>query len=295
MHSARFDGSFVGWRNEARRLLQAGVPPHAITWTVGAAQTTADLFVDTPAPDATASKAQSIPRQLLTHLEVAACFRTDDRWALLYRILWRVSGGERSAMLAGDVDGSQLHRRIKAVSREIHHMHAFLRFREMPEAAAAAFVAWYEPAHDVLEMAVEHFARRMGNNSWLIATPDGAACWDGSEIRIASPCPPALAELARAAAQTDDELWLAYYRSTFNPARLNRECLERSLPVRFWKNLPEGQVIPALMSTARAGEQSNGQFAAVASMPGRTIAAQRARRSREGRPSSGSAAPDLPR
>ena len=30
MHAAHFDGSFAGWRSEARRLLQGGVEPHAV-------------------------------------------------------------------------------------------------------------------------------------------------------------------------------------------------------------------------------------------------------------------------
>jgi DNA polymerase len=272
MHTGHFDGSFAGWRSEARRLLQASIAPHAVTWAISDANATSDLFHDTPAPASTAPASRSIPRQLLSQLETAARFRTDDRWGLLYRILWRVSHGDRSAMLAGDVDGLQLHRRIKAVHREVHHMHAFLRFRGLPEPAdSAAFIAWYEPAHDILDMAVEHFAQRMGGSTWLIATPDSAACWDGTEIRITRPCPAALAELARAAAETDDSLWLAYYRSTFNPARLNKECLERHLPVRFWKHLAEGAEIPRLMSDARVGGQVHGQAAALANRQGHVI------------------------
>ncbi len=272
MQTAHFDGSFAGWRSEARRLLQSGVPPHAVTWIIGEVNGTADLFQNTSVPGPTPPASLSIPRQLLNQLEVAARFRTDSRWALLYRILWRVGHGDRSAMLAGDEDGVQLHRRIKAVYREAHHMHAFLRFRDMSESGnSPAFVAWYEPAHDILEMAVEHFAQRMGNSTWLIATPDGAASWDGKEVSLSKPCPPALAELARAASEIDDSLWLAYYRSTFNPARLNKECLERNLPIRFWKNLPEGQEIPRLMSDARAGGQLHGQTAAVARQQGHVI------------------------
>lgn len=272
MQNGSFDGSFAGWRNEARRLLQASVPPHAVTWEVDDADGTPDLFHDNSALVTTPPASLSIPRQLLNQLEVASRFRTDSRWALLYRILWRVSHGDRSAMLAGDADGSQLHRRIKTVYREVHHMHAFLRFRSMPEPVnPTAFVAWHEPAHDILEMAVEHFAERMGSSTWMIATPEGAASWDGEEIRISKPCPPALAELARAASETDDSLWLAYYKSTFNPARLNKECLEKNLPIRFWKNLPEGSEIPRLMRDARAGGQLHGQTTTVSSMQGHVI------------------------
>lgn len=276
IYTAFFDGSFAGWRDEARRLLQAGMTPQQIVWEVGESNATLDMFctADTQLVQ-TKTPAISIPRQLLDLLQVAACFRGDNRWGLLYRILWRVCRGERSAMLAGDPDGSQLHRRIKAVNREVHHMHAFLRFRSLPESPEApSFIAWHEPAHDILALAVEHFAERMGRARWLIVTPEGAAHWSGDTLSITTPCPPALTELARTATGEDDSLWVAYYRSTFNPARLNKECLERSLPVRFWKNLPEGLAIPELMSEARCGGQSHGQFAGVSHMPGHVIGAR---------------------
>ncbi|MCP6082839.1 DUF4130 domain-containing protein, partial [Klebsiella pneumoniae] len=44
----------------------------------------------------------------------------------MYEVLWRVSHGDRTAMLAGDKLGSELQRRIKQASREAHHLHAFV-------------------------------------------------------------------------------------------------------------------------------------------------------------------------
>ena len=43
------------------------------------------------------------------------------------------------------------------------------------------------------------------------------------------------------------------------------------MPVRFWINLPEGPLIPQLMSQARAGAQRDGQAMAVAQRSGKTI------------------------
>jgi len=39
----------------------------------------------------------------------------------------------------------------------------------------------------------------------------------------------------------------------------------------FWKNLPEGSLIPQLMSRARAGGQRDGQAERVANRPGKRI------------------------
>jgi uracil-DNA glycosylase len=272
MRNAPFDGSFTGWRTVARSLLQQGIAPHQVNWRPDGdslslfdqSPTAADLDATKPAP--------RIPRQLLELLESAACFRMEDHWSLLYRILWRVAQGDRAAMLPGDIDGSQLHKRLKAVRREAHHLHAFLRFQPRPEnAEGPQLVAWHEPAHDILASASGHFAERLGRTTWLIATPDDGVYWDGHTLHYQRPCPPEWQRLAHTPEDEGQALWLAYYGSTFNPARLNRSALETSLPVRFWKNLPEGPLIPQLMSQARAGAQRDGQAEAVAGRGGKRI------------------------
>ncbi len=71
-------------------------------------------------------------------LQAAACCRVPDRWALLYRVLWRWQQGEHDVMSAADPDGARLHAMVKAVKREEHNMHAYMRFRERDPAAGAA-------------------------------------------------------------------------------------------------------------------------------------------------------------
>ena len=47
-----------------------------------------------------------------------------------------------------------------------------------------------------------------------------------------------------------EALWLAYYRATFNPARLKLAMMCREMPVRYWKNLPEAALITELADGA---------------------------------------------
>jgi DNA polymerase len=147
-------------------------------------------------------------------------------------------------------------------------MHAYLRFRERaPELGAPRFVAWFEPSHDVLEEVAEHFARRMGNVSWLIATPDATMAWDGRTLMQGPPS-------ASGPLQVDDEgerLWLTYYRSIFNPARTNARAMEMHMPVRYWKNLPESKLIPELVSDAVLGGRCVGQVSAVGARHGTSV------------------------
>jgi len=265
--------SFEDWRQEAKRLVLAGVAPHEVDWQ-GHAGLLGGLL------DATCNgeppRALRIPRALPELLASAARFRAEDRWALLYRVLWRVVAGDRSAMLAGDIDGSELHRRIRAVRREAHHMHAFLRFRPC-QASDVEFIAWHEPAHEVLDLGAEHFIGRMGRTRWAIATPDGAACFDGRALRYSHPCPPALMRLAREGDERDDALWQTYYQSTFNPARLNEKAMRGHMPVRFWQHLPEARLVPQMVSEARAGQQRLAQAADVGERDGKAVLIARER------------------
>jgi hypothetical protein len=77
--------------------------------------------------------APHIPRSLMDMLQSAACCRVPDRWAFLYRVIWRWQKGEHDVQSPADVDGVKLHAMVKAVRREEHDMHAYIRFRERPE------------------------------------------------------------------------------------------------------------------------------------------------------------------
>lgn len=263
------EDDFARWREQARQLLVQGVPPHAVVWEdennrqLFAAEAL-PAYADTPAT-------LRVPAALLAELKSAARFRTAGRWNLLYRILWRVVKGERQARLAGDPDGSELHKRIKAASREAHHLHAFLRFHPLPADADLDYVAWHEPAHDILASASMHFAERLGRQRWLIATPRDAAWYDGEQLHYRQPCPPEWRVRAEAVRGKDDVLWETYYASIFNPARLNRKVMQGHMPLRFWKGLTEGKLIPVLLSNARAGSQKDGQADGVAGKAGKMI------------------------
>jgi DNA polymerase len=262
--------AFPEWRNTARALLAQRVPPHEVDWTSPGNTDLFDNDIFTSAAEQGPDVTLRISSGLLGMLEAAACFRAPDRWALLYRILWRSQQGDSAVLSAADEDGARLHAMAKAVRREAHKMHAFLRFRERsPDAGAPRFIAWFEPVHDVLQQAASHFAKRMGRASWLIVTPDGTAASDGESLRF-GPAPPG----RPAEVDFDDQgeaLWLAYYRSIYNPSRLNTGAMEMHMPVRYWKNLPEGRLIPGLVSSASAGARRVGQAQAVGERQGALV------------------------
>lgn len=269
------DNLFEVWRQQARWLLSHAIDPSRVSWQ---GEREADLFgSDESWPDSPGPFQARVPQALLEQLRAASQYRGEQRWSLLYEVLWRVSHGDRSAMLAGDQLGSELQRRLKQVSREAHHLHAFVRFigvspdTPWPDDNPPDYVAWHEPAHDILASASTHFIGRMGRHRWLIATPGDAVFYDGSRLIHQRQCPAAWQALARQPEDPEGALWLTYYQNIFNPARLNPKVMQGHLPARFWKNLPEGPLIPELITQARTGKQRDGQASGVAALPGKRI------------------------
>ncbi|HEX8406532.1 MAG TPA: DUF4130 domain-containing protein, partial [Duganella sp.] len=130
----RLARSFEEWRGAARELIVRRVAPEFVEWL--SEPEDGDLFsaaVDDEAGAPPPPSTLRMPRQLMELLESAACFSAPDRWSFLYKVVWRWQLGERDVLSPADPDGSRLHGMVKAVRREEHDMHAYVRFRERKE------------------------------------------------------------------------------------------------------------------------------------------------------------------
>ena len=247
------------WRLQARTLLHAGVRPEDVAWNEGAQQ--ASLFGNTDAKPVDAADQTpnnhtniAISKSFLELAHNVAAHSDSARWALLYRMLWRQTlGGERALLaMATDSDVRQAGRWAKAVGRDIHKMHAFVRFRRVDDGLHApsereCFIAWFEPEHHIVRLAAPFFQRRFAAMNWSILTPRECVHWQGSALQF-SP------GLTREHAPKDDaldDLWRSYYRSTFNPARLKIKAMQSEMPKKYWKNLPEASVIEELIASSQ--------------------------------------------
>lgn len=134
----------------------------------------------------------------------------------------------------------------KAIRREIHKMHAFVRFRRAPGVPEERFVAWFEPAHFILEAAAPFFVDRFHALDWMILTPIGRVCWNRRTLQFG---PPGRQDEAPAADPFEDG-WAGYYQSAFNPARTNPDVMRAEMPKRYWRNLPEARAIPEMIRDA---------------------------------------------
>ena len=71
-------------------------------------------------------------------------------------------------------------------------------------------------------------------------------------------------------------MWRAYYANIFNPARLKLAAMTREMPKRYWKNLPEAELIGPL--TRQAAEREDAMVKAAPTEPTLFAAAEARRR-----------------
>ncbi|QDV40370.1 Uracil DNA glycosylase superfamily protein [Stieleria neptunia] len=239
--------TFDQWRVTARRLLTADVPPEQVAWMADDEQHSLfDSNDDTEFP--ATPTAFTVPKAFLELAKTVACHRAGTRWSLLYRTLWRLVRGERHLLqITTDDDVHELTTMRKAVTRDVHKMKAFVRFRKVIDSGdEEVYVAWHRPDHRIVRLAAPFFSRRFSGMKWSILTPDESVTWDQSSLRYGPGVPVS-------DAPDDDaleELWKTYYASIFNPARVKVDTMKREMPVRHWPTLPETSLIDDLLQAA---------------------------------------------
>ncbi len=250
MRSISIQPTFESWRDAARGLLAAGEEPAGILWSDNAAE--GSLFESESAVPKEPGNAPKVPAAFLEVARTAACHTDRRRWGLLYRMAWRIThGGERHLLeMPTDPDTRLVQNWGKAVGREIHKMHAFVRFRLVgvnEESGREQFVAWFEPEHRIVRLGSPFFVKRFANMDWSILTPHECAHWDGRALQFT----PGVSRDAAPDEDSLDDLWCTYYRSIFNPARLKVNAMQSEMPKKYWKNLPEASLIEVLIADSR--------------------------------------------
>lgn len=231
---------FSAWREKARDLLKKGVPPRSSSWEensylIGNFE---DESVLKPQPS------PRVPKEFMSLAETISFARDPDRWALLYRLLYRLN--HEDPQLLNIVVDNDVHRALtlaKSIRRDEHKMHAFVRFKKTLIEGQEVYVAWHKPEHLIIKLAAPFFVRRFGDKPWSIFTPDGSAHWNLKELTYTAGIP-----------QTDfehddpfDDVWKTYYKYIFNPSRLKIKAMKAEMPTKYWSSLPEAEIIQELI------------------------------------------------
>ncbi|SMQ74197.1 DNA polymerase [Devosia lucknowensis] len=241
---------FSEWRDKARRLLVAGMPPSQLVWRAASDENGLFEAGDDMLPTAD-GPVGTVPRSFIDLAHEVIQHSNLERFAILYRVLWRLQADPRLLSNAGDKDNSLLTNMASAVRRDAHKMKAFVRFRSVLSENGETFLAWFEPDHYVLEATAPFFARRFAGMRWGIVTPYASAWWDMEKIEFG----PGGNKGDVPAEDAVEDDWKTYYASIFNPARLKVSMMKSEMPVKYWRNLPEAEIISPLIRNAKAMEQ----------------------------------------
>lgn len=284
MRSLPIEPDFASWRTHARRALAEDLKPEDIYWLeAGSADSLFSQISEvstspTSSPDVRLPEFR-VPKEFTELAELVACVRAPERWALLYRLLYRLTHGEPQVLwVAVDPDVHLARAWAKSVSKDIHKFHAFVRFKSVATEDGERFVAWHRPEHRCSRLAVPFFVNRFGDRSWSIFTPDESAHWNCEHLVFSAGVP----EHEFQNVDLLDELWKSYYKSIYNPARINLKAMRSELSPKYWSSLPEATIIRDLMRTAparlqqmAANQNTSAEVDAKASLPELAAAASK--------------------
>lgn len=252
-----YETDFDGWRKAARTLALHDIAPSNVSWSIEEKE---QLFAATPLSNSTLG-AFNVPSIFIERARTAILNRDPERFAHLYRLLWRLRKNPDLMDVTTDPDVVRIERLCREIRRDEHKMHAFVRFRQFGTENNFRYVAWFEPAHFIVERAAPFFERRFSDMTWSILTPDLCAHWDGRKTTFTPGA-------TRTEAPTSDPLeaiWLTYYANIFNPARLKIKAMKSEMPKKYWRNLPETALIDTLV--AKAGSLTQRMIDASPSSP----------------------------
>jgi len=248
MYSIPAPSRFSEWRSAARSLLQLEAHPQEVVWQSD--QKEDSLFTSSQLVKPKTHQLR-VPAAFINIAETAACHRSGDQWALLYSILWRLTHGEPHLLkIPSDVQVHRVQSMIKHIRRDCHKMHAFVRFRKVGEDAQSGreqFISWFEPDHKIIKLNANFFKKRFTNMDWSILTPDECMHWDGKKVHYS----PGVTKDEAPDGDALEELWKSYYKSIFNVARVKVKAMQSEMPKKYWKNLPEAELIEGLIATSR--------------------------------------------
>ena len=258
-----------GFRSAARKLLANGTRPEQVAWhgaggviarnAVKLRNSKLPLAVDSPMDSALqATPVVHVTPDFLALCETVILHSDSNRFELLYRLLWRMAKEPGLKHDPLDTDMLLAQHMAKAVRRDMHKMKAFVRFRTVADEAFKSrptdgplHVAWFEPEHHITEAIAPFFAKRFTQMRWAILTPERCMAWDGANLHFSPGAQKSDAPLPDAG----EALWLTYYQSIFNPARLKMKAMQKEMPRRYWHNLPEAQFISTMAQGANQRQQ----------------------------------------
>lgn len=138
------------------------------------------------------------------------------------------------------------HHVVKMIDREVHRMHALVRFQQLPDGYYQASI---QPDFDVLPLIGDHFLRRYADQPWMIVDNSRryGLVYDLHklgyiEVEEAAGNGAAVAVPDKTHEDLYQQLWKQYFHAVNIKERKNTKLHLRHLPRRYWKYLVEKQL-----------------------------------------------------
>jgi DNA polymerase len=232
---------FDGWRKAARALALYQVAPAEVTWCVQGGtgnEVPAGLSEAPGLPPIEIDSTFSVPADFIELARVAILHRDGERFALLYRLLWRLRSDHDLLATRIDPDVTLAIAMADSVQRDALRMRDLVRFREIGREQKVHYAAWFEPEHHVVAFAAPFFTRRFADMPWSILTPDICAHWDGHALSFT----PGISRTERPAPGRLEQTW----RRHFQP---DRQAAPEAQGQRR-RNLSEASILEPLLADA---------------------------------------------
>lgn len=191
------DLGYAAFRDAARRLLIRDTPPAAVRLLE---QDPSQLSLQQhrprdgePTPPPAPSVPIIVPREFVRRARRVVCHRDPDRLDLLYRVLWRVTHGERNFLREADhPDVRRFGLMDTAVLRDLHELRARLRLTRVTDSIGGpSLVAFATPAHRTLRLVAPELVQRHPREQLTVFTPDDSFDWDGERLTFGPGTDPA--------------------------------------------------------------------------------------------------------
>lgn len=145
-----------------------------------------------------------------------------------------------------DPDMLEISKILKSMRREIHRMHAFVRFERLKD---NLYFAKIEPDFDVLPLIGNHFEKRYADQKWMIfdLKRHYGLIYDLENVDFFYPESDQIQNLKNPEQFHHEEekhfqkMWQNYFVKTGIPSRKNMKLHIQHVPKRYWKYLTEKQ------------------------------------------------------
>lgn len=251
---------FSSWRDAARVCLAKDVAPSEVTWL----ETPGDRIGHDFSPSLPTGRAARerplfaevvqafrVPKPFLELARLVSCHRDAGRWQLLYRVLWRLTHGERKLLeFRIDDDIYRLHQMADAVCDDAQRMKSALRFHRLDHLEEDSYIAWFRPEHETLRLVAPFFAQRFKMLHWAIVTPEEGAFWDQRRLQFGPGVP-----LAQSPSRDQlEQLWHRHCRKFLETGDLPWPTQGAGIAAPHWALSPEARLGEEVFGDGLRGE-----------------------------------------